>query len=88
MVYRQFKSPLRRAFYIGDGMNIEQLRNRLASYLECEAAILRGASYRIGDRELRRADLSEVRKAISALEDEIAFKERGGRRIARAVFID
>lgn len=69
-------------------MEIEILKRRLAFYLEAEQKILNGAEYQIGDRRLRRADLSEVRKAISALEDEIAFKERGGRRIARAVFID
>lgn len=69
-------------------MGIEILKRRLALYLEAEQKILNGAEYQIGDRRLRRADLSEVRKAISALEDEIAFKERGGRRIARAVFID
>lgn len=59
-------------------MNIGQLRERLAAYLACEAAILRGAEYQLGDRRLRRVDLSEVRKAISALEEEIAIKERGG----------
>lgn len=66
-------------------MNIEQIRNRLASYLECEAAILRGASYRIGDRELRRADLSEVRRAIEDLEAQIAQAEGRMRRIARVI---
>ena len=66
-------------------MNIEQLRNRLASYLECEAAILRGVEYQIGDRRLRRADLSEVRKAIDDLETQIAMAEGRVRRIARVI---
>lgn len=44
------------------------LNDRLKQYLEAEQAILvAGQSYRIGNRTLTRADLSEIRKEINAL---------------------
>lgn len=44
------------------------LNDRLKQYLEAEQAILiAGQSYRIGNRMLTRADLSEIRKEINAL---------------------
>lgn len=69
-------------------MTTRILRERLNSYLEAEAAILRGQSYTIGDRELRRADLSEVRRAISDLQDELNIAEGNYRRVKRVTFID
>ena len=69
-------------------MNIEILKERLAVYLEAERKILSGQqSYRIADRELRRADLSEIRRAIDDLTAQIAILEpiKGGRR-KRVVF--
>ena len=54
--------------------------NRLEEYLKAEAKILTGgASYRIGDRELTRANLSEIRAVIEQLQDEEKLK-KGGRR--------
>ena len=44
------------------------LNMRLKQYLEAEKAILiAGQSYKIGNRTLSRADLSEIREAISSL---------------------
>ena len=49
-------------------MENEALNLRLKQYLEAEKAILiAGQSYKIGNRTLTRADLSEVREAISSL---------------------
>ena len=46
----------------------EALNLRLKQYLEAEKAILiAGQSYKIGNRTLSRAELSEVREAISSL---------------------
>ncbi|MBM6732896.1 hypothetical protein CJ260_11350 [Megasphaera sp. ASD88] len=46
----------------------EALNLRLKQYLEAEKAILiAGQSYKIGNRTLSRADLSEIREAISSL---------------------
>lgn len=60
-------------------------KSRLQLYLKAEAAILEGAqSYTIGSRHLTRADLAEIRKMISTLEDTIDELEAqlagGGRR--------
>lgn len=47
-------------------------KSRLELYLKAEAAILEGAqSYSIGSRHLTRADLAEIRKMITTLEDGI-----------------
>lgn len=51
---------------------------RLQLYLDAEARILAGQTVRFGDRELRRADLAEVRKAIAELSGAVA-REQGGR---------
>lgn len=50
-------------------MTIREIqRERLQKYISAEDAILNGAqSYKIGNRELTRADLSEIRKVISDL---------------------
>ena len=75
-------------FYKEKKMNAEIIRERLEQYLECEKKILSGAaSYRIGDRELRRADLAEIRAAIDDLSAELkALELKHGRR-RRVVFI-
>ncbi len=45
---------------------------RLELYYEAERRILAGAqSYTIGNRQLTRANLAEIRKTISQLEDEL-----------------
>lgn len=59
-------------------------KSRLDLYLKAEAAILEGAqSYTIGSRHLTRADLAEIRKMISTLEDgidELESQVSGGSR--------
>lgn len=50
-------------------MSNETLNLRLKQYLEAEKAILiAGQSYKIGNRTLTRANLSEIREAISSLQ--------------------
>lgn len=68
-------------------MTKEILNERLTAYLEAEKKILTGQSYQLGDRMLRRADLSEVRKAIDDLSAQIARLEGSGGQMKRAVFI-
>lgn len=69
---------------------ITTVQARLELYYEAERQILAGAqSYEIGNRQLTRANLSEIRKTISALEDELENligKSRGISR--RVVFMD
>lgn len=51
---------------------LENYKARLELYIKAEAAILEGSqSYSIGSRHLTRADLAEIRKMISTLEDGI-----------------
>ncbi|CAM4111547.1 DUF6148 family protein [Mesobacillus thioparans] len=66
---------------------IERLKERLELYYEAEMAILTSQEYSMNGRTLKRADLGEVRKAISELERQI--KAQGGRRnVFRAIPID
>lgn len=51
---------------------LERKKNRLEMYYKAEEAILGGAqSYSLGSRNLTRANLSEIRKMIDQLEEEI-----------------
>ena len=66
----------------------EILQNRLAMYLAAEEKILlSGQSYQIGDRELTRADLKEVRAIIDDLAAQIDALELKGGRQKRVVFM-
>lgn len=78
------------SLYKEKSMEKEILKERLAAYLEAEKKLLSGAQfYKIADRELRRADLAEIRRAIDDLSAQINLFDpiKGGRR-KRAVFID
>ena len=68
---------------------LEMAQERLSLYYEAERRVLVGQSYTIGDRQLTRANLSEIRKAIEALKAEIEQllgRSRGFSR--RVVFMD
>lgn len=67
---------------------LEILTERLQMYREAERKILQGVEYQIGDRRLRRPDLSAVRAAIAELEDEIETLETPNRGLRRVTFID
>lgn len=66
------------------------VQSRLELYYEAERRILSGAqSYTIGNRQLTRANLAEIRKTINELENEmetLAGSSRGASR--RVVFMD
>ncbi|MBQ7516010.1 MAG: hypothetical protein IJS96_06975 [Schwartzia sp.] len=68
---------------------LETAQERLNLYYEAERRVLMGQSYTIGDRQLTRANLAEIRRAIDALKDEIEQllgHSRGFSR--RVVFMD
>ena len=69
-------------------MELTLLKERLRMYLEAERAVLQSQEYQINDRMLRRADLSEIRSAISDLIAEINTLELKKGRTKRTVFID
>ena len=54
-------------------------QQRLDLYLAAEAKILSGQSVRFGDRQLQRADLSEVRAEIGRLQVLCSRESRGSR---------
>lgn len=65
---------------------LDMAKERLQAYYQAELAVLSGQEYRIGTRTLRRADLSEIRKAISELERQVKQLENqaAGNRSDRA----
>ena len=67
---------------------LERLTQRLELYYDAERKILNGAEYRIGDRQLRRADLSEVRAVIDDLESQIDLLDNPNGGLRRVTFID
>lgn len=46
------------------GIDLATASARLDAYLAAEVAVLGGQSYKIGERELKRADLSEIRAGV------------------------
>jgi hypothetical protein len=52
---------------------------RLELYRAAEVKILKGQSVRFGDRELRYADLKEIRAEIEKLQRAVSSERRGGR---------
>jgi hypothetical protein len=46
------------------GITLEQAQARLTQYLAAEEAVLAGQRYRLGDREMTRADLSAIQQGI------------------------
>ena len=64
---------------------------RLDAYKAAELAVLKGQSVRFGERQLTRADLAEIVKAITKLEAQLQREAagaagRGGLRYQTAVF--
>lgn len=68
----------------------EYARSRLIMWLNAEEAVATGQSYKIGSRELKRVDLSMIKKQIeywSAMADE-SPNVSGGRRTTRITIRD
>lgn len=69
-------------------ITIEKARERLQMWLDAEAAVATGQSYRIGSRSLTRASLADIRQQINFWRNEVAKLESGrgsGARVMRAV---
>lgn len=64
----------------------ELCEKKLKMWLEAEDAVATGASYKIGQQELKRADLGMIREQISYWEARlIRFKTGGGVRTFRVI---
>ncbi len=50
---------------------LQLARDRLNIYYQAEMAVLTSQEYSIGPRSMKRADLGEIRSAISALENQV-----------------
>lgn len=72
-------------------MTREQLQARLDAYLAAETKILQAQDYTIGQgstaRRLTRADLAEVRSAITDLRSQIAQLDNVTQRARRVVYL-
>ena len=60
--------------------SIETCKEMISSYLEAEKTVLLGQSYKIGSRELTRADLTEIIKARQEWEYNLTLAQNNGRR--------
>ncbi len=59
-------------------ISLEKARQHLDLWLDAEAAIATGQSYRIGSRSLTRADLDMVAQRINYWSHQVNRLERGG----------
>ena len=65
---------------------LETAKAHLQAWLDAELAISTGQSYRIGSRQLERANLAEVRKQIAFWSNEVAkLESKKSRRVMRVV---
>lgn len=66
---------------------LAEARSMLAMWLEAEAAVATGQRYKIGTRELQRADLSDIANRIRFWRREVEQLESGNRglRVKRVV---
>ena len=67
-------------------LDLQTAKTHLQAWLDAELAISTGQSYRIGTRQLNRANLSEVKDRITYWQREVSRLEgKGSRRVFRAV---
>lgn len=70
----------------GETMDLERAKKHLEAWYEAELAVSTGQSYRIGTRQLNRANIAEIRKQITYWQREVArLQGKGNRRVFRAV---
>lgn len=54
------------------GITLERAKTHLEAWLDAELAVTTGQSYRIGSRQLDRANLSEIMKQITFWRNEVS----------------
>lgn len=67
------------------GITLAQAQARLDQYLAAEEAILAGQSYKIGERQLNRANLAEVQAGIKIWDQRVTEKAAGASGRSRAI---
>lgn len=72
-------------------MTLQQLQDRLVSYLAAEQRILQSQEYQVGQggtaRRNRRADLAEVRDEIAKINVQIAAHPDSNRNVRRVRYL-
>lgn len=69
-----------------DTAKIAKIEERLVEYYKAEKAVTTGQEYSIGNRSLKRADLSEINDMIIKLNSQLSAARRGGKiRMQRVV---
>lgn len=53
------------------GITFEQAQTQLDAYLAAEAAVMSGQRYKIGDREMVRADLAAIQAGITTWDSRV-----------------
>lgn len=67
-------------------ITLEKAKKHLEAWLKAEIAVSTGQSYRIGSRQLERANLNEIRQQIRFWQSEIALLQgRGRRKVQRVI---
>ena len=70
-------------------ISLDEAKAMLHGWLEAERLVMSGQSYRIGNRQLTRTNLAEIRDAINYWRKEVAKLESGrsgkGMKVWRAV---
>ena len=69
-------------------MSKEIIKARLRMYLAAEEAVLQSQSYSIGDRQLTRANLNEIRDEINRLLAQLNADDPSNGNKKRVVFIE
>ncbi|GAV21599.1 DUF6148 family protein [Carboxydothermus pertinax] len=64
---------------------LDEAKQHLRAWLEAELAVSTGQKYKIGTRELTRADLGEIAERIRFWSNEVARLEQGRGRGARVL---
>lgn len=64
---------------------LEEAKQHLQAWMEAELAVSTGQKYKIGTRELTRADLGEIAERISFWSNEVERLKRGRGRGARVL---
>lgn len=70
-------------------ISLEEAKEMLRGWIEAERSVMSGQSYRIGNRQLTRTNLSEIAERIKYWRNEVAKLESGrkggGMKVMRAV---
>lgn len=66
-------------------MTKERAEEHLTAWYNADLAVSTGQSYKIGSRELRRADLKEIREQIRYWENKVKQLETGSEKRSRRI---